>query len=90
MKKTYYKVLINGAYDNIKDIGKQYIDNFWELMAWVNYNFEVSFEKYRDIIETLGNSGSATVGDYDITIIDNIDNLLLEALNDIKEMEEEE
>lgn len=89
MKKTYYKVLINGAYEHIGNIGEQYINSFWELMELVNYNFEVSDEKYRDIIETLESSGTATVGDYDITIIDNIDNLLLEALEDIKELEEE-
>lgn len=89
MKETNYKVLINGAFEHIGNKGEHYIQSFWELMDLVNYNFEVSDEKYRDIIETLESSGTATVGDYDITIIDNIDNLLLEALNDIKELEEE-
>lgn len=90
MVKTYYKVLINGAYEHIRNIGEHYIQSFWELMESVNHNFEVNNDEYIQIIESLKSYGNATVGDYDITIIDNIDNLLLEALEDIKEQDDEE
>ncbi len=84
MKKLIYlEAQIKGNYEHISDIEKELFINFWDLMETVNHHYEIEDNDYIDIIDDLINLGSATVGDYCITLDNqNVDNL--ELLNEAK------
>jgi len=80
MLNVFLNVKIKGNYPHIRDLNDDLFSDFWDLMEAVNYNYEITYNEYFDIIDDLVDLGHATVGDYKIILLNYKDEKVIEKL----------